>query len=82
MNRFINRYGLFPTYYRIDPKEKMVKQNEPGNRKTAWLILHFIPASNEPSVHAHLATAARVKSPAALQRCKFDAPLLAAGSFT
>ena len=28
----------------------------------------------------HLATAARVKYPAALQRCKFDTPLLAAGS--
>jgi len=27
-----------------------------------------------------LATAARVKYPAALQRCKFDTPLLAAGS--
>ncbi len=27
----------------------------------------------------HLATAARVKYPAALQRCKFDTPLLAAG---
>ncbi len=31
----------------------------------------FIPASK---------TAARVKYPAALQRCKFDAPLLAVGS--
>ena len=30
----------------------------------------------------HLATAARVKYPAALQRCKFDAPLLAAGYLT
>ncbi len=29
-----------------------------------------------------MATAARVKYPAALQRCKFDAPLLAAGSLT
>ena len=28
----------------------------------------------------HLATAARVKYPAALQRCKFDTPLLVAGS--
>jgi len=28
----------------------------------------------------HLVTAARVKYPAALQRCKFDTPLLAAGS--
>ena len=33
-------------------------------------------------LHAHLATAARVKYPAALQRYKFDAPLLAAGSLT
>ena len=33
-------------------------------------------------LHAHLATAARVKDPAALQRYKFDAPLLAAGSLT
>ena len=33
-------------------------------------------------LHAHLATAARVKYPAALQRCKFDAPLLAAGLLT
>jgi hypothetical protein len=29
-----------------------------------------------------LATAARVKYPTALQRCKFDAPLLAAGLLT
>ncbi len=33
-------------------------------------------------LHAHLATAARVKYPAALQRYKFDAPLLAAGYLT
>ncbi len=33
-------------------------------------------------LQAHLATAARVKYPAALQRCKFDAPLLAAGILT
>ena len=33
-------------------------------------------------LHAHLATAARVKYPDALQRCKFDAPLLAAGVLT
>ena len=33
-------------------------------------------------LHAHLATAARVKYPVALQRCKFDALLLAAGSLT
>ncbi len=33
-------------------------------------------------LHAHLATAARVKYPAALQRYKFDAPLLASGSLT
>ena len=32
--------------------------------------------------HAHLATAAKVTSPAALQRCKFDALLLAAGLLT
>ncbi|ERI65187.1 hypothetical protein HMPREF1548_06876 [Clostridium sp. KLE 1755] len=31
-------------------------------------------------MHGYLATAARVKYPAALQRCKFDTPLLAAGS--
>jgi len=31
-------------------------------------------------LHGYLATAARVKYPAALQRCKFDTPLLAAGS--
>ena len=51
--------------------------------------LHFISAGNEPALHAfgevpclheHLADAARVKYPAALQRCKFDTPLLAAGS--
>lgn len=33
-------------------------------------------------LHAHLATAARVTYPAALQRCKLDAPLLAAGLLT
>ena len=33
-------------------------------------------------LHVHLATAARVKYPAALQRCKFDVPLLAAGFLT
>ena len=33
-----------------------------------------------PCLHGYLATAARVKDPAALQRCKFDTPLLAAGS--
>ena len=33
-------------------------------------------------LHAHLAAAARVKYPAALQRCKFDAPLLAEGLLT
>ncbi len=33
-------------------------------------------------LHVHLATAARVKYPVALQRCKFDAPLLAAGVLT
>ena len=33
-------------------------------------------------LHAHLATAARVKYPAALQRYKFDVPLLAAGYLT
>ncbi|ERI70243.1 hypothetical protein HMPREF1548_02369 [Clostridium sp. KLE 1755] len=31
-------------------------------------------------MHGYLATAARIKYPAALQRCKFDTPLLAAGS--
>ena len=31
-------------------------------------------------MHAHLTNAARVKYPAALQRCKIDTPLLAAGS--
>ena len=33
-------------------------------------------------LHAHLATAARGNTPAAQQRCKFDAPLLAAGLLT
>ena len=33
-------------------------------------------------LHAHLVTAVRVKYPAALQRYKFDAPLLAAGALT
>ncbi len=33
-------------------------------------------------LHAHLATAARVKYPAALQRYKFDATLFVAGSLT
>ena len=33
-------------------------------------------------LHAHLATAARDKYPAALQRYKFDVPLLAAWSST
>ncbi len=43
-----------------------VEQKCMKNRK-----LIFIPTSK---------TAARVKYPAALQRCKFDTPLLAAGS--
>ena len=33
-----------------------------------------------PCKHGYLATAARVKYPAALQRCKFDTSLLAARS--
>ncbi|ERI66073.1 hypothetical protein HMPREF1548_06110 [Clostridium sp. KLE 1755] len=33
-----------------------------------------------PCLHGYLATAARVKYPAALQRCKFDTSLLAARS--
>ena len=33
-----------------------------------------------PCLHGYLATAARVKCPAALQRCKFDGPLLTAGA--
>ena len=36
--------------------------------------------AKQPCLHGYLATAARVKYPAALQRCKFDIPLLAAGS--
>ena len=35
--------------------------------------------SQVPCLHEHLANAARVKYPAALQRCKFDALLLAVG---
>ena len=36
--------------------------------------------SQVPCLHEHLTNAARVKYPAALQRCKLDTPLLAAGS--
>ena len=38
--------------------------------------------AKQPCLHGYLATAARVKDPAALQRCKFDTQLLAAGSLT
>ena len=42
---------------------------------------HLFPrATSQVAACRHLATAARVKYPAALQRCKFDTPLLAAGS--
>ena len=40
----------------------------------------FLRATSQVVACRHLATAARVKYPAALQRCKFDTPLLAAGS--
>ena len=40
----------------------------------------FPRATSQVAACRHLATAARVKYPAALQRCKFDTPLLAAGS--
>ncbi len=40
----------------------------------------FPRATSQVAACRHLATAARVKDPAALQRCKFDTPLLAAGS--
>ena len=40
----------------------------------------FLRATSQVAACRHLATAARVKYPAALQRCKFDTPLLAAGS--
>ena len=44
----------------------------------------LIPASNEPSGcdSIHLANAARINNPDALQRIKLDAPLLAAGLLT
>jgi len=40
----------------------------------------FPRATSQVAACRHMATAARVKYPAALQRCKFDTPLLAAGS--
>ncbi len=40
----------------------------------------FPRATSQVAACRHLATAARVKYPAALQCCKFDTPLLAAGS--
>ena len=40
----------------------------------------FPRATSQVAACRHLATAARVKYPAALQRCKFDTPLLAAGA--
>ncbi len=40
----------------------------------------FPQAMSQVAACRHLATAARVKDPAALQRCKFDTPLLAARS--
>ena len=39
----------------------------------------FPRATSQVAACRHLATAARVKYPAALQRCKFDTPLFAAG---
>ena len=86
---------FFGIYFGDKPQNKVpVKEFIHGY----FIILKFncfIPASNEPSGHAcmHIhdnkklafycmATAARVKYPAALQRYKFDAPLLAAGSLT
>ena len=47
-------------------------------RKKRVLVL-FPRATSQVAACRHLATAARVKYPAALQRCKFDTPLLAAG---
>ena len=48
-------------------------------RRNLYLSL-FPWATSQVAACRHLATAARVKYPAALQRCKFDTPLLAAGS--
>ncbi len=39
----------------------------------------FPRATSQMAACRHLAAAARVKYPAALQRCKFDTPLLAVG---
>ncbi len=52
-----------------------------GTKKNLWFYSRGQRAKRA-CLHAHLATAARVKYPAALQRYKFDAPLLAAGSLT
>ena len=52
-----------------------------GTKKNLWFYSRGQRAKRA-CLHAHLATAARVKYPAALQRYKFDAPLLAAWSLT
>ena len=44
----------------------------------AKALFLFPRATGQVVAFRHLATAARVKYPAALQRCKFDTPLLAA----
>ncbi len=49
-----------------------------GNNDDICLFLRAM--SQVPCLHEHLANAARVKDPTALQRCKLDTPLLAAGS--
>ena len=58
----------------------MIKENGVTFKELEKKIYSREQRAKQPCLHGYLATAARVKYPAALQRCKFDTPLLAAGS--
>ncbi len=67
--------NIFDFYY------KVIDRLTADVKKPFRLDSNLFPrATSQVAACRHLATAARVKYPAALQRCKFDTPLLAAGS--
>ena len=72
---------LFSEYYDQNGDTSVKSALSLLNRlRNCECIFLFPRATSQVAACRHLATAARVKYPAALQRCKFDTPLLAAGS--
>ena len=77
---FIVWYTMIFGKYQTKQKNPAFCRKAILNRPDYWILTLFPRATSQVAACRHLATAARVKYPAALQHCKFDTPLLAAGS--